>query len=117
MRNTDLKCLKRVIVVELHSGLSLDMTYTLSFAVADLLWIFICGIDLRLKSHRDIHDHLNPAPTYHTDHVDEERVVDILPTISKALYHRKTRLAGLKMICTAISQQELLPLAAGVGLC
>jgi hypothetical protein len=67
MRNTDLKCLKRVIVVELHSGLSLDMTYTLSFAVADLLWIFICGIDLRLKSHRDIHDHLNPAPTYHTD--------------------------------------------------
>jgi len=67
MRNTDLKCLKRVIVVELHSGLSLDMTYTLSFAVADLLWMFICGIDLRLKSHRDIHDHLNPAPTYHTD--------------------------------------------------
>lgn len=54
-------------MVELHSGLSLDMTYILSFAVADLLWIFICGIDLRLKSHQDIYDHLNPAPTYHTD--------------------------------------------------
>jgi hypothetical protein len=69
MRKTDLKCLKRVVMVELHPVLSLDMTYTLPFAVVDSVWIFNCGIDLRLKFHQNIHDHLNTVPTYHTDRI------------------------------------------------
>lgn len=70
-------------MVELHSRLSLDMTYTSSFAVADLLWIFICGIDLRLKSHQDIHDHLNPAPTDNIDTVPEPDISHCLHCVTQ----------------------------------
>ncbi len=40
-------------MIKLHYGLLFDLTYILSFVVADLLWIFNCGIGLALKFHQD----------------------------------------------------------------
>jgi hypothetical protein len=42
-----------VVVVKLNHGLLFDLTYVLSFVVADLLRIFNCGIDLAVKFHQD----------------------------------------------------------------